>query len=126
MASVIAYFCGEFLNSFILAKLKIASAGRWLWLRTIGSTLIGQGANTFIFVSIAFWGILPSSLLITIVISNYIFKVGIEIICTPFTYWITHKLKQREEEDYYDRNTKFNPFVLSNAEGGQPTQPVNR
>ena len=118
-ASVIAYFSGEFLNSFVLAKLKIATAGKWLWLRTIGSTLIGEGADTLIFVAVAFWGILPSSLLTTIIASNYVFKVGIEILFTPATYWITRLLKRHEQEDYYDRGTNFNPFALKPSEPPQ-------
>ena len=115
-ASVMAYFCGEFLNSFVLAKLKIATAGKWLWLRTVGSTLIGEGVDTLIFVAVAFWGVLPPSLLTTIIVSNYIFKVGIEIAFTPLTYWITSALKRKEQEDYYDRNTNFNPFALKSSQ----------
>lgn len=110
MASLIAYFWGEFLNSFILAKLKIATNGRWLWVRTISSTLFGEGVDTLAFVMIAFWGVLPHPLLSTIIVSNYIFKVGIEILFTPFTYWAAHTLKRKEQEDYYDRGTRFNPF----------------
>lgn len=115
-ASIMAYFCGEFLNSFVLAKLKIATSGKWLWLRTIGSTLIGEGADTLIFVATAFWGVLPSPLLTTIVVSNYIFKVGIEVLFTPVTYWITNALKRKEQEDYYDRDTNFNPFAVQSSQ----------
>lgn len=112
LASLIAYFAGEFSNAVVLAKLKVMTQGRWLWTRTIGSTLIGQGIDTMLFVAIAFTGILPGSLLAALIISNYVFKCGVEILFTPITYWITGWLKQQEHEDYYDRNTNFNPFRL--------------
>jgi len=110
-ASILAYFCGEFLNSFVLAKLKIATAGRWLWLRTISSTLVGEGVDTVLFVAVAFWGILPPALLATIIVSNYVFKVGIEALFTPVTYWLAGFLKRKEGIDHFDRNTRFNPFT---------------
>ncbi|MFA6304377.1 MAG: queuosine precursor transporter [Patescibacteria group bacterium] len=112
LASLIAYFAGEFANSFTLAKLKIATAGKWLWLRTIGSTLIGEGLDTILFCLIAFWGILPTELLITIIFSNYIFKCGVEVLLTPLTYKVVGYLKKSEQEDYYDKETNFNPFSL--------------
>lgn len=112
-ASLIAYIAGEFSNSFTLAKLKIRTSGRWLWLRTIGSTLIGQLLDTGLFVLIAFTGVVPNSLLWPLIVSNYLFKCGVEILFTPATYAITGWLKQEEQEDYYDRNTNFNPFHLS-------------
>ncbi len=111
LASMIAYFAGEFLNSFVLAKLKLKTKGKYLWMRTIGSTLVGQLFDTALFIGIAFWGVLPAPLLISIFISNYIFKVGIEVLLTPVTYAIVNKLKKTEHEDYYDRKTNFNPFV---------------
>jgi queuosine precursor transporter len=110
LASLIAYFAGEFSNSFTLAKLKIKTQGRYLWLRTIGSTLVGQVVDTLIFSLIAFSGVIPSSLLVTLIISNYVFKCGVEILFTPVTYWITGWLKQQEKEDFYDVQTDFNPF----------------
>ncbi len=110
IASLIAYFCGAFSNSFVLAKMKILTKGRWLWTRTIGSTVIGEFIDSILFVLIAFWGILPGSLLLTIIISNYIFKTAVEILFTPATYKIVSFLKKREQEDYYDTNTDFNPF----------------
>ncbi len=113
LASLIAYFTGEFSNSFTLAKLKIATQGKFLWLRTIGSTLIGEGLDTVLFCLIAFWGILPSGLLIAVIVSNYIFKCGVEIIFTPLTYKIVGFLKKSEQEDYYDRETVFNPFIIT-------------
>lgn len=109
-ASLIAYFLGEFSNSFILAKMKIWTKGKWLWTRTIGSTLVGELVDSTLFICIAFWGILPSSLLITLIISNYVFKTAIEILFTPVTYKVVRFLKKKESEDYYDNDTNFNPF----------------
>ena len=112
LASLIAYFAGEFSNSFTLAKLKVKTQGKYLWVRTIGSTLIGQVVDTLIFSLIAFSGVIPYSLLVTLIISNYVFKCGVEIIFTPVTYWITGWLKQQEKEDFYDVQTDFNPFQI--------------
>jgi len=114
LASLLAYFAGEFSNALILAKLKIATQGRWLWTRTIGSTLVGQAVDTAIFVLVAFTGIVPNSLLLTLIASNYVFKCAIEIVFTPMTYWLTGWLKQQEQEDFYDVETNFNPFRLFN------------
>ncbi|OGJ45362.1 transporter [Candidatus Peregrinibacteria bacterium RIFOXYA12_FULL_33_12] len=111
-ASLIAFFAGEFSNSYILAKLKIHTKGKFLWLRTIFSTLIGEGLDTLIFIFIAFYGIFEKDLIITLIISNYIFKVGVEILFTPITYAITNFLKKVENEDFYDYKTKFNPFLV--------------
>jgi hypothetical protein len=111
-ASLIAYFAGEFANSYILAKLKIAMAGKHLWIRTIGSTLIGEGLDTIIFCLIAFYGAFDNQLLLVIIASNYVFKVGVEVLFTPFTYAIVGFLKRAESEDYYDKKTNFNPFRL--------------
>jgi len=113
MASLIAYVAGAFSNSFTLAKLKVVTEGRWLWLRTISSTLIGQLVDTALFVAIAFNGLLPNSLLWTLLISNYLFKCGVEILFTPLTYLITGWLKRQENEDFYDTETNFNPFRLT-------------
>jgi uncharacterized integral membrane protein (TIGR00697 family) len=120
-ASLIAYFSGEFSNSFVLARMKIMTHGRWLWTRTIGSTLVGELVDTMLFVVIAFLGApgYPTRLLTAIVISNYIFKVGVEVLFTPVTYWAVGFLKRREHEDFYDRQTDFNPFRVS-------TQPATR
>jgi queuosine precursor transporter len=114
IASLVAYFVGEFTNSFVLAKLKIVTEGRWLWTRTIGSTLLGQGVDTLIFALVAFYGVLPNELLWAVIVSNYIFKVGVEVLFTPLTYQVVNFLKRTEQEDYYDRNTDFNPFALNN------------
>lgn len=107
VASLIAYIFGEFSNSYILAKMKIASKGKHLWKRTIGSTLVGEGLDTLLFVTIAFYGIFP---IWAIIVSNYIFKCSMEIILTPLTYKIVNFLKKQEKVDYYDTDTNFNPF----------------
>jgi len=114
IASLVAYFAGEFSNSYVLAKMKIATEGRWLWTRTIGSTLIGEGIDTVLFVLIATaLGVFPWEIAASLIVANYIFKVGIEIIFTPVTYRAVSFLKQAEAEDYYDRETNFNPFRVS-------------
>lgn len=109
-ASLVAYFAGEFSNSTILAKLKVITKGKWLWIRTITSTLVGEGVDTVLFLVIAFLGVLPPDLLLAVFLSNYIFKVGVEVLLTPFTYRVVNWLKKVEQEDYFDDQTKFNPF----------------
>ena len=94
--------------------MKVATNGRWLWSRTIGSTLVGEGLDTVIFVLVAtLMGVFPPEIALTLIVANYIFKVAIEIILTPITYTIVGFLKQAEREDYYDRETNFNPFSLT-------------
>jgi uncharacterized integral membrane protein (TIGR00697 family) len=111
IASLSAYFLGEFSNSFILAKMKVATAGKWLWMRTIGSTIVGQGLDTVVFVTIACaFGVFPWEIALSLIVANYIFKVGIEVILTPLTYSVVSFLKRSEQEDVYDRGTNFNPF----------------
>lgn len=115
IASMAAYFAGEFSNSFILAKMKILTRGRWLWTRTIGSTLVGEGLDTVIFISIATFLNVPgfaSSIWLNLVVTNYLFKCGIEALMTPATYAIVRFLKRAEQEDFYDYKTNFNPFRL--------------
>lgn len=112
LASCVAYFAGEFSNSYILAKIKIWMNGRMLWVRTVCSTIIGEGFDTLIFCMIAFYGVLPNELLIAVIFSNYVFKVGVEVVFTPITYLIVGFLKKKEDVDVYDRETNFNPFVL--------------
>jgi hypothetical protein len=109
VASFIAYLIGEFLNSFVLAKLKIQTQGRFLWVRTIGSTLVGEGADSAVFITIAFYGILPPAALLTTILSQWLFKVAYEILATPLTYLVVNFLKKKENEDYFDRGTDFNP-----------------
>ncbi len=111
-ASLTAFWAGEFMNSYVLAKLKIFTEGRFLWMRTIGSTIAGEGVDTLIFYPIAFMGFWSAHLMVEVMISNYIIKVGWEAAATPLTYKIVGFLKRAEREDYYDRDTNFNPFVL--------------
>jgi hypothetical protein len=115
LASLIAYFAGEFSNSYTLARMKILTQGRWLWTRTIGSTLVGQGVDTLLFVAIAFAGTLPWPLFWSIILSNYVFKCGLEALMTPVTYRVTDFLKREENEDVYDVDTNFNPFKVREA-----------
>ena len=112
-ASLTAYLLGEFLNAFVLARLKIATRGRLLWTRTIGSTLIGQGVDSAVFISLAFAGTEPWSLLIVIIRDVWIVKVLYEIVATPFTYAIVNVLKRVEGIDTFDRDTKFAPIPLA-------------
>ena len=115
VASLIAYFCGEFSNSFILAKMKIFTKGKWLWTRTIGSTVVGELVDSALFILIAFTGVFSGSLLATLILSNYLFKTGVEIVFTPLTYKVIGFLKKNESEDYYDYATDFNPFKTSSV-----------
>ena len=111
LASLAGYWSGEFTNSFVLAKMKILTRGRWLWTRTIGSTIVGELLDTLLFVVIAsLFQVFPWNLFITLTVTNYLFKVGLEVLMTPLTYAIVSKLKKAENEDYFDRKTDFNPF----------------
>ena len=115
LASLAAYWAGEFSNSFVLARMKILTEGRWLWTRTVGSTLVGEGIDSVIFIAVAsLAGVFPWSLFATLVLTNYIFKVAIEVIMTPATYRVVAALKKAEGEDWYDRGTNFNPFLFRN------------
>lgn len=110
-ASLAAYWAGSFSNAFVLAKLKVATRGRWLWVRTIGSTLVGEGIDTTVFVLIASaLGVFPWAAALSIIVANYIFKVTIEVLFTPLTYRVVGGLKAAERVDYYDADTNFNPF----------------
>ncbi len=113
-ASMIAYFCGEFVNSFVLAKMKILTAGRWLWTRTIGSTIFGEAVDSALFYPLAFYdsGMIPNDRLLAIMAAQFVLKVGVEVVFTPVTYKIVGVLKRAEHEDYYDRDTNFTPFSL--------------
>ena len=111
LGSLAGYWAGEFSNSVILARLKLITRGRWLWLRTISSTLIGQLIDTAGFVIVAsLFGVFPWSLFLILVLSNYLFKCGVEVLMTPVTYLIVNRLKCAENEDFYDAGTNFNPF----------------
>src|SRR4029077_14802982 len=113
-ASMFAYFCGEFVNSFVLAKMKILTAGRWLWTRTIGSTIVGEAVDSALFYPLAFYasGILPNEIIPKLMLAQFVLKVSFEVIFTPLTYKIVGALKRAENEDYYDRETRFTPFTL--------------
>jgi uncharacterized integral membrane protein (TIGR00697 family) len=111
-ASIVAFWAGDFVNAYVLAKMKIATQGRWLWTRTIGSTLLGQGVDSLIFYPIAFAGIWESDTLFGVVAFNWFFKVMVEVVMTPVTYLVVGVLKRREHEDYYDTDTDFTPFSL--------------
>ncbi len=115
LASLVAYFGGEFSNSFTLAQMKILTKGRWLWTRTIGSTLVGEGVDTLLFVTLATWLGVPGfdpAIWLSLVATNYLFKCGVEAVMTPLTYQVVKSLKRAENEDYYDYDTDFNPFKL--------------
>jgi len=112
-ASLLAYLAGEFSNSYILAKMKLKTQGRWLWARTIGSTLVGEGLDTVLFISLATLFGVPgfvAEIWLTLVLTNYLFKVGVEALMTPVTYQVVNWLKRAEQEDYYDYQTNFKPF----------------
>jgi uncharacterized integral membrane protein (TIGR00697 family) len=113
-ASMFAYFCGEFVNSFVLAKMKILTAGKWLWTRTIGSTIVGEAVDSALFYPLAFYGtgIIPNDKLIPVMLFQFVAKVAVEIAFTPITYKVVAALKRAEQEDFYDRGTNFTPFTL--------------
>jgi uncharacterized integral membrane protein (TIGR00697 family) len=113
-ASIFAYFCGEFVNSYVLARMKVLTAGKWLWSRTIGSTIAGEAVDSALFYPLAFYGsgIIPDDKLPLVMLSQFVAKVTVEVVLTPVTYKIVGWLKRAESEDYYDRQTNFNPFTL--------------
>ncbi|MBW2095322.1 MAG: queuosine precursor transporter [Deltaproteobacteria bacterium] len=113
-ASFLAYLVGEFSNSYILAKMKIATKGRWLWTRTIGSTLVGEGLDSLVFITVAFAGIIPASVLSSAVITQWLVKCAYEALATPLTYGVVGFLKRREGLDAYDYDTRFNPLLIGN------------
>jgi len=112
LASMAAYWTGEFLNSYVLAKMKIWTSGKYLWTRTIGSTVAGEAADSFVFSLIAFTGVLPLAGVFNLMVTIYVFKVLFEVVATPLTYKTVNFLKRAESEDYYDRGTDFNPFAI--------------
>ena len=113
IASFIAYLFGEFSNSIVLAKMKIYTKGRLLWTRTIGSTLIGQGLDSAVFVLIAFSGIIPGPEMLTAIMSQWLFKSAYEAAATPLTYKVVNYLKRKEGVDVYDTDTSFNPLAFN-------------
>ena len=111
-ASLTAFFVGEFANSYVLAKMKLFTSGRHLWTRTIGSTIVGEAVDSLVFYPVAFLGVWTPDLVLTVMTSNYVIKVGWEAAITPVTYKVVNFLKRSENEDYYDRNTDFTPFSI--------------
>ena len=112
LASFVAYLVGEFANSFVLAKMKIATGGRWLWTRTIGSTLVGQGLDSLVFITLAFVGTIPLAGLASAVVTQWLVKSAYEAAATPLTYLVVNFLKRQEGLDVYDYDTQFNPLSL--------------
>ena len=112
VASMLGFFAGEFANSFTMSKLKLLTGGRWLWTRTIGSTVVGEAVDSLLFYPIAFLGLWRPDRVVQVMIANYLLKVGWEVLATPMTYKIVGFLKKAENEDYYDYTTNFTPFSL--------------
>ena len=113
IASLLAYWAGEFSNSYTLAKLKVATGGRMLWLRTIGSTIIGEGVDTLVFTLAAtLAGVFPWEIFVSLALTNYLFKVGIEAVFTPLTYLVTSLLKKAEKVDVYSDLSDLNPLAF--------------
>ncbi len=112
LASFCAYLIGEFANAFVLARMKVLTDGRWLWTRTIGSTIVGQGLDSVVFVLIAFGGVFPTGVLQDMVITNWVLKTAYETVMTPVTYLVVNKLKQAEGIDVFDRDTDFRPIAV--------------
>lgn len=112
VASIAAFWIGDFANSYVLAKMKVWSNGKHLWMRTIGSTLAGEGLDSFVFYPIAFFGIWTNQKMLSVIIFNFIFKLSVEALFTPIAYKVVNFLKKAEHEDYYDRDTNFTPFSL--------------
>ncbi|OGG48492.1 transporter [Candidatus Kaiserbacteria bacterium RIFCSPLOWO2_12_FULL_52_8] len=113
LGSIIGYFAGEFSNSYVLSRMKIWTNGKHLWMRTIGSTVVGEGVDTVLFTFIAFYGVFPLAALLTVLVSGYLLKVAYEIVVTPITYLIVNWLKRAEGMDIYDRGIDYNPFTLA-------------
>ena len=113
LASLTAFWLGEFANSYVLAKMKVWTDGKHLWTRTIGSTIAGEAVNSLIFYPVAFLGTWSNEQVVSVMIGNYFIKVMWEVVATPVTYRLVAFLKRVEHEDYYDRDTDFNPFVLN-------------
>jgi len=111
-ASFLAYLVGEFANSFVLAKMKIATRGRWLWARTVGSTLVGQGLDSLVFITLAFARKMPLTELVSLIVTQWLAKSVYEAAATPLTYWVVNFLKRKEGLDVYDHDTRFNPLAV--------------
>lgn len=112
VASFLAYLVGEFANSFVLAKMKIATKGRWLWSRTIGSTLVGEGLDSLVFMTLAFAGTIPAGALLSAILTQWLVKSAYEAVVTPLTYSVVNFLKRKEGLDVFDYDTRFNPLLF--------------
>jgi uncharacterized integral membrane protein (TIGR00697 family) len=112
VASFLAYLVGEFANSFVLAKMKIATKGRWLWTRTIGSTLVGEGFDSLVFMTLAFAGTMPAGALLSAILTQWLVKSAYEAVVTPLTYIVVNFLKRKEGLDVFDYDTRFNPLLF--------------
>lgn len=113
LASLIAFWAGSFANSYVLAKMKVWTHGRWLWTRTIGSTLVGELIDSALFYSIAFWGVMTTEQLLTVMLTQYVLKTSWEVVATPLTYWVVKRLKAAEQVDHFDTDTNFTPFKIT-------------
>jgi uncharacterized integral membrane protein (TIGR00697 family) len=113
VASIVAFWIGDFVNAYVMARMKLLTRGRWLWSRTITSTLLGQGVDSLVFYPFAFFGVWSTETLITVLTFNFLFKTSVEVVMTPLTYVAVNFLKRAEAEDYYDRDTDFTPFSLA-------------
>lgn len=113
IASLLAYWCGDFVNSYVMARMKLWSSGKHLWMRTIGSTLFGQGVDSLLFYPLAFLGPQPAATVFLLVFTNFFFKVMVEVVFTPVTYLVVNFLKRAENEDFYDTDTNFTPFSVA-------------
>ena len=112
LGSIAAFWIGDFANSYVMARLKVLTGGRWLWTRTIGSTIVGQGVDSFVFYPLAFAGQWSGETMLAVIVTNWTMKVGVEVVMTPATYWACNRLKRAEGLDHFDRGTDFNPFSL--------------
>lgn len=123
LASIIAFWCGSFVNSYVLARMKLLTRGRWLWTRTIGSTACGELIDSGLFYMIAFAGVWPTQELLTVMVTQYVLKTSWEVLATPLTYKLVGLLKRAEQEDFYDRDTRFTPFSLEVAPATEASRP---
>lgn len=119
LASILAYWSGEFCNSYILAKSKVRTSGRGMWLRFVSSTMVGQAVDTLVFMSIAFIGVFPASAMLTLFVTSWLFKVLWEVIALPISVPFVRWLKEAEREDYFDRQTNFTPFSIRLDDAGR-------
>lgn len=120
LASLLAYWCGEFANSFTMARMKVFTRGKYLWTRTVGSTVVGQAVDTTVVIFIAFYGTRSLGVILNLIVSGYVIKVVYEILMTPVTYAIVNFLKRTEGVDYFDYGTNFNPFATSQLDQDKP------